>query len=228
MTRYSTLLFDADGTLFDYERAEADALQQTFIQYGAPWRPEFLAIYRRINAEIWALLEQGRITPQKLSGERFRQLLQTLHFDLPAEAFSTDYLANIANCAVLIEGAQAVVEALAPVCRMAILTNGLKAVQHARLARSAIAPHIAELIISEEVGAAKPDPAIFVAAFERLGNPPKQEVLMIGDSLSSDIRGAANFGLDSCWYNPNAASRPADLPITYEIQHLNELLPLIG
>jgi YjjG family noncanonical pyrimidine nucleotidase len=227
MTRYQTLLFDADGTLFDYERAEAESLQQTFVQYGVTWQPEFLPLYRQINAEIWALLEQGRITPQTLSVERFQQLLQALSLDLPADAFSAAYLTNIGNCAALIDGAQAVVEALSPHYRIAILTNGLKTVQHSRMARSPIGPHIAELIISEEVGAAKPDPAIFAVALQRLGNPPKSDVLMIGDSLSSDIRGAVNFGLDSCWYNPGSAPRPADLPITYEIKHLNELLTLI-
>lgn len=228
MTHYQILLFDADGTLFDYESAEASALQQTFVQYGVSWQPEFLKTYRQINAEVWALLELGRISPQRLSIERFHELLQTLSLDLSPANFSRDYLQNIAKCAELIEDAEQVVVSLADSYRLVILTNGLKAVQHARLKRTPIHPYISDMIISEDVGVAKPEEAIFLAAFERLGQPPKDAVLMIGDSLSSDIRGAANFGIDSCWYNPSAKPAPSDIPITYEIQHLAALLTLLG
>jgi YjjG family noncanonical pyrimidine nucleotidase len=229
MKRYSTLLFDADDTLFDYNRAEADALQITFAQHGIAWQPDFLATYRQINREMWQQLEQGRLTPQTINHQRFVRLLQTLQLDPPSETFATGYLANIAACAALLEGALDVVTTLAPHYRLAILTNGLQAVQYSRLARSPLAAYIppSHLIISEEVGAAKPDPAIFAIALERLGSPPKDEVLMIGDSLSSDIRGAANAGLDSCWYNPAAALRPADLPITHEIRHLCDIVPIL-
>lgn len=226
--KYRALLFDADGTLFDYDKAEAEALQLTFRAYAVPWQPDYLDIYRKINSDIWALLEQGRINPLRLNVERFAQLLQALAIRLPAADFSRDYLLNLGNCAELIAGAYETVAALAPHYRIAILTNGLKDVQRSRLARAPIQPYITDLIISEEVGAAKPDPAIFMAALERLKNPAKQEVLMIGDSLSSDIRGAIRFGLDTCWYNPLSTPRPAGLPITYEIRQLGDLPTLLG
>ncbi|MFZ6029190.1 MAG: YjjG family noncanonical pyrimidine nucleotidase [Chloroflexota bacterium] len=225
---YRVLLFDADGTLFDYEKAEAHALQRTFQAYGLPWRPDYLALYREINTGLWALLEQGHIRAQAINGERFGQLLQSIAVQIPAADFSRDYLIHLGNCAELIEGADETIAALASRYHLAILTNGLKDVQRSRLAHSPIQPYISELIISEEVGAAKPDAAIFAAAFERLGNPGKPEVLMIGDSLSSDIRGAAGFGIDACWYNPLSSPRPAGLPIAYEIGRLEELLVLLG
>ena len=87
--------------------------------------------------------------------------------------------------------------------------------------------YFAGIVISDEVGVAKPDPRIFDIAFELMGNPPRDAVLMIGDGLSSDIRGAANYGIDACWFNPAAAAQPADLPIRYQIAHLTDLIPLL-
>jgi len=230
MKKYQFLLFDADGTLFDYDQAEAEALQRTFEQFGLPWSEADLGLYRQINASVWKMLEQGQITPAALSQARFERLLQRLaHPEIVVEHFSTVYLANLGNCAPLIDGAIEVLAALSPQFQIAILTNGLKEVQRSRLKHAAIHPYLDEgsIIISEEVGFAKPSPAFFDVAFERLGSPPRDAALMIGDSLSSDIQGATQYGLDSCWFNPSGLPRPDGLAITYEIRHLKELLPLL-
>lgn len=107
---------------------------------------------------------------------------------------------------------------------MAILTNGLKAVQRPRLAKSDIQKHIAEVIISEEIGFSKPAKEFFDVAFARLGNPSRREALMIGDGWNSDIAGAIRYGVDACWYNPARKPRPADGEITREIADLRELV----
>ena len=127
----------------------------------------------------------------------------------------------------MIEGAQEVLDALRAKYRFAILTNGLQSVQRNRLAHSAIKNDIVALVISEEIGFAKPERGFFDAAFARIGNPPKERALMIGDSLSSDIQGASDYGIDSCWYNPDRQARPASPAITYEITHLRELIALL-
>jgi HAD superfamily hydrolase (TIGR01549 family) len=128
----------------------------------------------------------------------------------------------------LVDGAEAVLKALRPRYQMAILTNGLKTVQRSRMARSVIRNYIDDVIISEEVGAAKPEAAFFDIAFEHLGQPAKTSALMIGDSLSSDMRGASRYGLDTCWYNPKRQPPPPDLALTYEISALGELEALLG
>jgi HAD superfamily hydrolase (TIGR01549 family) len=112
--------------------------------------------------------------------------------------------------------------------RIAIATNGLKVVQRGRLARSTIRHHISEIIISEEIGAAKPAREFFEKAFARLGHPPKREVLMIGDGWGSDIQGAVQYGIDACWYNPGRKPRPANLAIAREIASLRELTDWLG
>jgi 2-haloacid dehalogenase len=109
-----------------------------------------------------------------------------------------------------------------------VLTNGLADVQRPRIASSSLAGVVEHIVISEEVGAAKPDPAIFAVALARMGAPDPRDVLLIGDSLSSDIAGGVAAGLDTCWFNPRAMPRGNGPVPTYEIRRLEELLPLIG
>jgi 2-haloacid dehalogenase len=225
---YPWLFFDADGTLFDYERAETTAFQNAIRAAGIAYEDAYLGIYRRINAGLWQALERGEITPAVLPVRRFGLLQEALQLSFSPEWMSAAYLEQLALQTDLIDGALDVLHTLRSVSRIAILTNGLKAVQRSRLARCALCDYISDLIISEEIGAAKPDTAYFAAAFERLGNPPKGDVLLIGDSLSSDMRGGVDFGLDTCWFNPGGATRPADMAITYEIARLRELLEIVG
>ncbi len=220
---YHWLFFDADGTLFNYERAEISALAKSFARFDVTASPAYLEAYREINSGLWRALERGEITPEALKVRRFELLFEKVQLMLPAEAFSTVYLEQLATCSELMDGAEALLERLHRKYRIAILTNGLKSVQRPRLANSAIRDRIDALIISEEIGAAKPDRAFFDAAFAAAGYPQKAEVLMIGDNLSSDILGATQYGLDTCWYNPSGLARPTDIPIKYEIRELSEL-----
>jgi 2-haloacid dehalogenase len=225
---YRWLLFDADGTLFDFERAETSALARTFAQFGLPMTPAAAEIYREVNRRCWQALERGELSPEALRTRRFELLFAEAGLAADADAFASRYLENLAQTADLLEGAAEVLAALRGRYRFAIITNGLRTVQRGRLARSAIRDDIAALIISEEVGSAKPERGIFDAAFAAMGGPAKAEVLLIGDSLSADIRGALNYGIDACWFNPSGLPRPAGLPIAYEIGRLDELVGLLA
>jgi 2-haloacid dehalogenase len=121
------------------------------------------------------------------------------------------------------EGAREALDVLKRNHRLAILTNGLQAVQRSRLARSEIRTHISDIIISEEIGCAKPAREYFDVAFARLGQPSRREVLMIGDNWASDIQGAMQYGLDTCWYNPGHQLRPDGPGPTFEVASLREL-----
>jgi YjjG family noncanonical pyrimidine nucleotidase len=221
--RYRWLLFDADGTLFDYERAEARALTRAFELSGVSFAPEYLPVYRRINQSLWQALERKETSPQTLKTRRFELLLEELGLALRADKLSVLYLRCLADCSELVEGAYEVLEALHGQYRVAILTNGLQAVQRPRLSGSRIRDYVTELIISEEIGGAKPAREFFDAAFARLGQPAKAETLMIGDGWGPDIQGAMEYGIDACWYNPSRRARPSELPITREIVSLREL-----
>ena len=225
---YRWLLFDADGTLFDYDSAERAALEQALGQIGIAFQPDHLPAYRRINQSLWQQVETGEITPAMVKVRRFELLLAELQAPHSAAALGAAYLECLANCSQLVDGAAHVLAALHAHHKIAILTNGLTVVQRGRLSRSVIRHHISDLIISEEIGAAKPAKAFFDTAFARLGNPPKREVLMIGDGWASDILGAVQYGIDACWYNPARKPRPSDCAITREVASLHELLEWLG
>jgi 2-haloacid dehalogenase len=223
---YPWLWFDADNTLFDYNKAETTALLKSFELFNLRFDESYMDSYRRINQDLWHLLEQQKIKPEVLRVRRFELFLEDIKLTASVEKLAAAYIEQLGLCFDLVDGAYEVLNTLHVKSKIAIVTNGLTAVQRSRLELSLIKPFITELIISEEIGAAKPHAAFFDIAFERTGNPPKSDVLIIGDSLSSDMQGGLNYGIDTCWFNPLGAQRPADLRITHEIQHLPELLEI--
>jgi 2-haloacid dehalogenase len=229
---YTWLLFDADGTLFDYDAAERQALRLTFAEYSLSFGPKAHDIYRRVNERMWLDFEQGMTTPARIKSERFAHLFEALQGELPATTmpdpveFSDRYLANLGTCTDLMPDAEPVLRALYSRVRLALITNGLTVVQRARLLQSGLGDLFKAVVISEEVGVSKPNPGIFQIAFDRMGSPRKDEVLMVGDSLTSDIRGANAFEIDACWYNPQGKSPIPGVHFEYEIRSLKELLSL--
>ncbi|MBE2182738.1 MAG: noncanonical pyrimidine nucleotidase, YjjG family [Anaerolineae bacterium] len=224
---YAWLWFDADGTLFDFNRAEMLALQHVFGLINTPFKPEYVALYKEYNQQLWHSLERQEITPAILQVRRFELLLSALQVEYSASQISAHYLQQLALCGDLIEGAYEMLREAHRKSRIAIVTNGLQMVQQGRMAHSAIHDFISELVISEEVGAAKPKTEFFEAASARSGNPAKDEILIIGDSLSADILGGANYGIDTCWFNPSGETQPDGMRITYQISKLSQLLDLI-
>ena len=224
---YTWLLFDADGTLFDFERTAATALAQTFADFKAPYEPAFIELYRSIDERLWEALERGDVTREILHVRRFAELLETIGVERNAQTFADRYLEHVGEGTHLIDGAKRVVSILAGRAHLALITNGFAEVQRSRFARSTLTRHFEAIVISEDVGAAKPDPAIFDEAFRRMGSPAKSDVLVIGDSLTADIRGGIDYGIDTCWFNPAAHSSPEGLPITHEIRLLTELLDFV-
>lgn len=226
--KYQWLFFDADGTLFDYDRAEAKALEGTFRDFHLPFLSEYSGIYQKINHQIWLDLENGQITAEALRLVRFERLFETINVRTPAAEFSERYLLNLSLASDLMEGAEETVRALKGRYRMIIITNGLKDVQYRRLERSPIADCFEGVAISEEIGAAKPDSRYFDAVFARTGSPAREDVLVIGDSLTSDIQGGYQYGLDTCWFNPAGKPGNPQFTATYEIRRLTELIALLG
>ncbi len=225
--KYKWLLFDADGTLFDYDRAEFTALTRALERVGLAFEPGHIEVYRHINAGIWQDFEAGRITQDRLKSRRFELLFEALDVTADPHLFSERYLHHLSECSDLIDGAGEVVQQLSGRAGLIMITNGLKAVQRPRFGRSPILDHFTDVMISEEIGSAKPDGAIFDEAFRRMGGPPKSEVMIIGDSLTSDIKGGLDYGIDTCWFNPLRKDRDPDVPCRYEIARLNELLSIV-
>ncbi|MDF9842440.1 MULTISPECIES: YjjG family noncanonical pyrimidine nucleotidase [unclassified Paenibacillus] len=225
--KYDVILFDADDTLFDYGMAEGQAFLNVFTHFGLPaGAEEYAASYQEINHALWADLEAGRITSAALRVERFNRLFVRHKLEYNPEEFSEAYLRFLGEGTFLIQGAVELCGALEG-CRLAIITNGIKDVQLSRIKGSPLAGTFEQIIISEEAGYQKPAAGIFDYAFDKLGISDKSRVLIVGDSLTSDIRGGVNYGIDTCWFNPLRKTNSAGVEPTYEIRELSELLDIV-
>jgi len=222
---YTWLLFDADDTLFDYPLAETKALRSTFEQFGQVYRSEYLRIYQVFNRQVWEKFELGETSATELRLKRFRLLFNEIGMPLDPQEFSQRYLENLVQASDLLPGAAEVLKALSGRYHIGLVTNGLKEVSRPSLESSAIRPFIEKIFISEEMGVAKPAAGFFEAVFQEIGQPAKNQVLIIGDSLASDMQGGINYGIDTCWFNP--AEKTTALTVTYTVTSLGQLLDIL-
>ncbi|NQT57513.1 MAG: noncanonical pyrimidine nucleotidase, YjjG family [Bacteroidetes bacterium] len=228
MNKYELLLFDADGTLFDYNQAESWSLERTLEDTSIDSGDAVKDTYRKINHALWAAFERGEVTIAEIRVERFRKLLWEVSSTADPAATGELYLSYLGKSGFLIDGTVELLDALYGKIPMAIITNGITETQYGRLETSGIGKYFDPIIISGEVGSQKPDPAIFETLFAKANFHNKEKALIIGDSLTSDMQGGVKFGIDTCWYNPEGKPRNPDIPVTYEIRELSELLQIIG
>lgn len=227
MARYYCILLDSDNTLLDFDAAERKALAETFTHYNIPTDAETMETYRQINSRLWADLEKGAIRRDKLGAERFNRLLKAVGGEGKGAEMNQYYLEMLSSHPDLIPGSLEVLHELAEVATLAVITNGFYRVQSRRIQESGVADYMEEVFVSEKLGCDKPDRRCFDAALRQLGVENYANVLVVGDSLSSDIRGGVNAGLDTCWYNPNGAENTSNLTPTYEIRDLTELYKIV-
>ncbi len=224
--KYDWLLFDADDTLFDFGKAEANALKWTLQGCGLPFRLEFIPQYARFNQQVWGEFERGLVTSIELREKRFRLFFEAAGLSGDTAAVSQLYLRNLALGTDLLEGAHELIHDLKGKFHLALVTNGLKDVQRPRLERSSLHDCFERVFISEEIGAAKPARGFFEAVFEAIGRPARESVLIIGDSLSSDIKGGLDYGIDTCWYNPHGKAN--ELAVTYQVHSIRFVIKRLG
>lgn len=225
--RYPILLFDADNTLFDFPAAERQAFQEVCREAGFPCTEEGYALYHRCNDELWEDFNHGKCTKDFLLVERFRRYLARSGQTGDPEQMNRTHLRMLATSAVLFPDALPVCEALAKKRKLYIITNAVESVQRTRFAASPITPCFQDFFISEAVGCGKPEKAYFDYVLAHIPGARPEDCLVIGDSLSSDIRGANNASLPCCWLNHTGRPRPENLRIDYEIRSLRELLSLL-
>jgi 2-haloacid dehalogenase len=225
---YKLILADADDTLFDFEKAEKSAFERSFIEMEHNLDVEGMKQkYNIINKLLWNDVEKGLLTSKQVRVERFRRLFHDLDVRFSAEEFSELFIRYLSEGAFLLDGAEELCKYLSSKYKLVIVTNGIKDVQLSRMKRSSIKQYIYDMIISEEVGVSKPDPRIFEFALKKLDHTDKKSVIMIGDSLSSDIQGGINFGVDTCWFNPKNLENGTTLKPTHHIQRIDQLYDIL-
>ena len=225
---YRHLLFDADNTLLDFDACEAAALERLFQEMGLPWSRESAAVYHTANEALWRALERGELTQQELLDTRFAVAFQKLGLEADGRKAEARYREFLGEGAFLMPGAEEVCRELAEDHSLWIVTNGISGTQRSRLARSGLDRWFQGIFISGEMGVQKPQPEYFDRVMEALGRPDPREVLLIGDSLTSDIRGGVQAGLPTCWYNFRGKENDTPWKPDYEIRELGQLPKLPG
>ena len=204
MAKYYCILFDADNTLLDFDAAEAKALAETLVHYGIEPDSQTVETYRRINAGLWQQLEKGQIRREKLMTERFTRFLKEIGAAGNGAEMNRYYLDRLSTHPDLMPGG---------VATLAIVTNGFDRVQSRRVKGAGLLDTIEEVFVSEKLDAEKPSRKIFDAALRTLGVENKEHVLMVGDSLSSDIQGGENAGSTPAGpRTPAGSTRPMRSP----------------
>ena len=216
--KYKVFFFDADDTLFDFKKSAAVSFAKAMDSLGVGDKtPELFTTFKEISAKLWAQYENNMIDKSVIRYKRFVDTFEIHEINKDPIQASKTFLNNLCENVFLIEGAE---ETLAAIKKeglpVGVLTNGVAEVQSRRLKNTNIQSHIDFMVVSEECEAPKPHPSMFEKAMELSGASAKKEVLMMGDSLTSDITGAKKFGIDSCWFNPNDNHHEGVEP-TYEI-----------
>jgi 2-haloacid dehalogenase len=224
MKKYDLFLFDADGTLFDYDMAEANALRTMFDCCGFDYSENTRLKYREMNSQAWKSYEKGEITKPELQTLRFKRLFNDIGVYHDVENFNKMYLNELGKGSFLIDGALEICEEITSSGKKVyIVTNGMLTTQKARIEHSAIKEYISDFFVSEVVGFPKPHILYFEYVFKHIAEFKKDRMLIVGDSLSADIAGGHNAGIDSCWFNKSGYINDTGIAPTYEIRDLKEL-----
>ena len=219
------LLFDLDDTLLDFRRSERTSLSRVLARRGCPPADSDLDNYSRINVKWWQKLECGEVTRREVIVGRFEEFLSSFAPELCAAEVADEYECGLKDCGFLLPGALENLSRLRDEgYLMYAVTNGAGDIQRSRVRLSGIGPFIREFFISEEIGYEKPSPLFFEAAFKRIPGFRKSEAALIGDSLTSDIRGALNAGVLPVWFSPRAYLPPS-FPRVEVIRSLDEIRP---
>lgn len=226
MKKFTTLLFDADDTLLDFHKDERQALIRALTHYGVPATEENIKIYSDINQGMWKQLERGELTKPELKRTRFKKFFEAIGFECDEEPLTVNeyYLSLLGEGGNTLEGAVETVKALREKgYELHIITNGVAQTQAKRLKRSGLLPYINEVFVSETIGFQKPRKEYFDAVLDSIKEKDKEKILVIGDSLTSDIQGAMNADLHCCWLNRYGKELPEEYSVDWTIRDIREI-----
>lgn len=229
MRKYTTIFWDLDQTLLNFDLSMDYAIRTVFGQFGLEINDEIVARYDAINRGYWNRFELGGITKEELVVGRFRTLLEELGIDrVTPEEVQDVYQKELGSVFFYMDGAKELVTQLrAEGYRQYVVTNGVNATQANKMKLSGLDQIMDGVFVSELMGYPKPRKEYFDACFALLPDVKRGECILVGDSLTSDMRGAVNAGITSCWFNPEGKPKDVNVHTDYEIHRLTELLPII-
>ncbi len=221
------VLLDLDNTILDFNHAERVALGRAFAELGLEMNDDIAARYHKINIRHWEMLEDGLLTRAQVLVQRYETLFRELGMECDAERTQALYESFLAEGHWFMPGAEELLEALHGKYRLFIASNGVQRVQDGRIANAGIAPYFEKIFISEHMEANKPDVRFFEQCFREIPDFTRERAIILGDSLSSDIRGGINAGIMTCWFNPKGKENAGPISPDYEIGKLDEFKSLL-
>ena len=229
MKKYRFFLLDADHTLLDFEGDARAAVLQTMREFGLPYTDDQYPIYHQCNNACWQALENKEITKDQLATKRFQDFFDAMGYTADVQKVAQRYPENIGEVGgrLLPETMETLKALYQKGAQLYVLSNGFAKSHTMRMQRAGIMPYLKGDFVSENLGAEKPDALFFERAFAKIPHFDKSLALMVGDSLSADMRGGIAAGVDTCWYNPQGAENTMHLPITMQIQHLTDLIDMV-
>ena len=225
--RYQYLLFDFDDTLLDFKKTERDAFQNAMIRCGLETKDGYLELYSEINHRKWMLMNEGLIQKDEIFRSRFGEFFEQVGIQYDSELFNQIYIEELSIPIYYIKGVTEVLSKLSKQHELYIVTNGIYSVQQPRFDRCDFKRYIKDVFISEHIGYEKPQKEFFDAVFRTLPSARKEEFLIIGDSLTSDIRGGNVVDIHTCWFNPENKPHNGIDAVDYEIRELKELFDIV-
>ena len=224
--KYRFILLDADNTLLDFDACEKKAFMCTMESMGIMPDDQVYEGYSAINLACWKQLEKGEITREELQILRYVRFANAFSLSIDPATTNERYISYLSKIGILIPGALEFVKTLARTAELYIITNGLARVQNGRFKDNPLCPYIRRIFISEEVGAGKPDKEFFDRVAKQIPDFDPKSAIVIGDSLTSDIKGANNAGLPCIWYNPKG-QKAGNERIDFTVSGYDEILRIL-
>ncbi len=226
---YKYLLWDIDGTILDFVAAEKCAIKMLFKKYDlGECTDQMIGVYSNINTKYWQKLERREMTKPEILVGRFKEFFELygIRTDI-CEEFNKEYQVALGDFPIFVAGAKEILEKNKGKYIQLAVTNGTKVAQTKKMKTSGLENLFDAIYISEDAGFEKPSTEYFDFVFKNENITDKSQVLIIGDSLTSDMLGGVNFGIDTCWYNPNSLENTKNIPINYEIKTLSEVMKIL-
>ena len=227
MSKYNYLLFDLDDTILDFERCELDALRKTFYTFSVPFNDNILSMYMDINNNLWKQHDSGIIEQKEVLVNRFDMLFEKIKISASPQAVSAKYQEFLSETAFFEEDALDVIVGLYQKFELYIVSNGNTKTQKSRIQRAGLNKYFNGIFISEALGFHKPQKEFFDKCFLQIKNFNRYNTLIIGDSLSSDMLGGINAGIQTCWYNPNFKDNYLKIKLDYEISKMSQIFDIV-
>lgn len=229
MPRFDILLWDVDGTLLDFIAAEKAAVQILFREFGlGECTDEMVERYSRINKEYWERLERGELSKPEILVRRFADFFASEGLDASkAPEFNEQYQVRLGDTVVFCDDSYELLSSLRGRVKQYAVSNGTVVAQTRKLRRSGFDRLLDGVFLSEELGYEKPATEFFDRVFAAIGEPDRERVLIVGDSLTSDITGGNRAGIRTCWYNPKGEPNLTAAHADYEIRDLHGILDII-